>query len=55
MSGYTMVTCHLRISTVKDNESRLLVLKVVLEGLSWPLSPTGELFLVRGKKKFGQL
>jgi hypothetical protein len=36
-----MVICRFRISTVKDNENWLLVLKIEPEEVSWPLGPTG--------------
>jgi hypothetical protein len=51
--AYNMVICHFWRSIVKDNENWLFVLKIVPGGISWSLGPTGELFLIWGKKKVG--
>jgi hypothetical protein len=38
---------------VEDNENQLLVSKNSVKGISWPLGPTGKLFLALGNEKVG--
>jgi hypothetical protein len=49
-----MVICHFLISILKDYEI-YHISKIVPGGISWPVGPTGKLFLPREKKEVGPL